>query len=397
MQDKRSVRWAFAKILSAISALTVACSGADARGDRAQGAAQTPQACGPQDGAASLSSGASLLEPLAPGDVVAEPVRFTSRGDELEGVVQTPGGSEGTRRPAVLLVGDAGPMDIDGHVGGSLGVALPVEVPVYARLASDLARRGFVVMRYTKRTCTRAQSARCPYPPSHVTKHRDEMITTLREDAGQALASLKNRSDVDVTQVVVVGHGQGAEIALGMAQRARAVVALAPPVHSPADVTKHQLARSAEYARMASEREGDTATGDLLRKQLAVIEREREELTRGMEGMSTAASTDVLLGVPVRVWRALGKLHEEAMQTTRHSSAPVLVLFAELDTTLPEDTPQAYKRALAPSSEGRGARVTRVLEDVTHDFVVLAEDREPAFSEEVSVAIVQFLDGVLRN
>jgi len=353
--------------------------------------AQVVEACAPLDDGSSRATQPATQAPLDAAEIVEERVTFTSRGDELRGVVQRPPGEATGKRAAVLILGDTGPMDIDGHVKGSLGIALPVEVPIYAHLASDLARRGFVVMRYAKRTCTTAQSSRCPYPTAHVTKHRETMTAVLREDARQALASLKNRRDVDVTRVAIVGHGQGAEIALGMAGEASAIAALSPPAHGPAGVTLHQLERSAEYARQTIAREGDTAMGDLMRRQLGALELERAELERGMEGLASASASDVILGVPVSAWRGLGRLHEDAMRAVEQSPTPVLTLFAELDTMLPEDTPEVYKRAVAKHTGGRGARAVEVLSEVTHDFVVLAEDREPVFSEEVAVAVSAFL------
>lgn len=117
-----------------------------------------------------------------------------------------------TRLPAVVLLAGAAANERDGLVGG---------VPILGQLAGALADAGLLAVRFDKRghgqSGGRAESA------------------TLGDQAEDALAIvrwLSNRRDVDRDRIAVVGHNEGAWVALLAASRERriaGVVAIAAP------------------------------------------------------------------------------------------------------------------------------------------------------------------------
>jgi pimeloyl-ACP methyl ester carboxylesterase len=124
----------------------------------------------------------------------------------------------GAMVPAVVLLGAAGVNDRDGVLNG---------VPTLAQLAGALADAGFLTIRYDKRgygqSGGRAESA---------------TIQDQAEDARAVAKWLTDRKDVDDKRIAIVGHSEGAMVALLAASRDKrfaAVVSIAGPSTSGAE------------------------------------------------------------------------------------------------------------------------------------------------------------------
>jgi uncharacterized protein len=134
-----------------------------------------------------------------------EAVRIPANGFNLAGSIAKPAGVTG-KLPAVLLVGGSGPTDRDQTVFG---------IPVMGRIAGALVDAGFLVARYDKRgvgqSGGRAESA---------------TIGDFVEDARAGVAWLSKRPDVDKPRIAVVGHSEGAWVALTVAARDKRVAAV---------------------------------------------------------------------------------------------------------------------------------------------------------------------------
>jgi pimeloyl-ACP methyl ester carboxylesterase len=157
-------------------------------------------------------------------DVAASTSRtqvFSNSGDEAAMIPATgfnlgatvtrpPGIAAGTRVPAVILLAGANVSDRDGVAYG---------VPTLGQLAGALAKAGYLVVRYDKRgfgqSGGRAESA---------------TLTDYAEDVKSVVRWLNARPDVDPKRIAVVGHSEGAWVALLAAAKERklaAVVSLA--------------------------------------------------------------------------------------------------------------------------------------------------------------------------
>ncbi|MFN2445423.1 MAG: alpha/beta hydrolase family protein [Vicinamibacterales bacterium] len=138
-----------------------------------------------------------------PGD---EAIRIAATGFNLAGTVTKPPDAR-EPLPALVLIGGAGPTDRDGFAAG---------IPVVGQIAGDLVRAGFLVVRYDKRgvgqSGGRAEAA---------------TLTDYAEDVRSVITWLRDRDDVDDRRIGLVGHSEGAWVAMLAASRDDRVSAMA--------------------------------------------------------------------------------------------------------------------------------------------------------------------------
>lgn len=135
-----------------------------------------------------------------------EAVRVPANGFNIAATVTKVPTATG-RMPAVVLIGGTGPADRDGTVAG---------IPVLGQVARDLAKAGFLVVRYDKRgigqSGGRAETA---------------ALVDYAEDARAVVTWLrKGRKDVDAKRLAVIGHSEGAWIAMQLAATDKDIAAL---------------------------------------------------------------------------------------------------------------------------------------------------------------------------
>lgn len=152
-----------------------------------------------------VASAASRMSAFSiPGD---ESVRVQANGFALAATFTPPKAAAAARAPAVVLIGGSGPADRDGTVAG---------IPVMGQIAKALVEAGFFVARYDKRgvgqSAGRAETATIP---------------DYAEDARAIVNYLrKERKDVDGKRIAVLGHSEGAWVALQLAAVEKNVAAL---------------------------------------------------------------------------------------------------------------------------------------------------------------------------
>lgn len=152
-----------------------------------------------------VASAASRMSSFSiPGD---ESVRIGANGFNLAATVTLPKDARGPV-PAVVLIGGAGPADRDGTVAG---------IPMMGHVARDLAAAGFAVVRYDKRgigqSGGRAETA---------------SLADYAEDARAVVAYLRKdrRKEIDGRRIAVLGHSEGAWVAMRLAATEKDVAAL---------------------------------------------------------------------------------------------------------------------------------------------------------------------------
>jgi pimeloyl-ACP methyl ester carboxylesterase len=154
-------------------------------------------------------------------------VTIPATGFNIAGTMTKPSSASG-RLPAVVLISGSGPTDRDETVAG---------IPIFGHLARGLSEAGFVVVRYDKRgvgqSGGRAESAALP---------------DFAEDARVVVRWLERRPEVDKERIAVLGHSEGAAVAMLLASRenrVKAVVLVAGPGTTGADLVleqqRHQL------------------------------------------------------------------------------------------------------------------------------------------------------------
>lgn len=132
-----------------------------------------------------------------PGD---ESVTIPSIGFNLGGSISKPTTAKGPL-PALILIAGSGPTDRDETVAG---------IPVFGQIARELVNAGFVVVRYDKRGVGQSGG-----------RAESVTIADYAEDARQVLLWLEKRKEVDKNRIGVVGHSEGALVALLLAGRER--------------------------------------------------------------------------------------------------------------------------------------------------------------------------------
>jgi len=155
-----------------------------------------------------------------------EPVIIPSFGFNLGATLTRPQAGATplpARLPAAILLGGSGIGDRDGLAFG---------VPTLANLAGGLAKAGILAVRYDKRgngqSGGRGESA---------------TLSDYAEDARAVFKWLSQRKDVDPKRIVVVGHSEGAWVALIAASREKkfaAVVSIAGPSSTGAELILEQ-------------------------------------------------------------------------------------------------------------------------------------------------------------
>ena len=159
-----------------------------------------------------------------PGD---EPVTMAASGFNIAGTITKPK-TAAARYPAVVLHTGSGVGDRDGTAAG---------VPTLGQIAGALAEAGYLAVRYDKRgygqTGGRAESA---------------TLSDFAEDLRAVIRYLEKRKDVDPKRIVVLGHSEGAWVALLAASREKkiaGVIAISAPSVTGAELVleqqQHQL------------------------------------------------------------------------------------------------------------------------------------------------------------
>jgi pimeloyl-ACP methyl ester carboxylesterase len=138
----------------------------------------------------------------------SEELRFRAGDASLAGTLTLPA-VEG-RAPWVLLVPSWLPRDRDGgwDVGGHPGwFEPPTGSPgPFRRLAEALAERGVASLRYDPRGCGASDGS-----------WEATALFTRIDDARDAIGAMRSRRELDLRRTAIVGHGEGAGIALSVA------------------------------------------------------------------------------------------------------------------------------------------------------------------------------------
>ena len=155
----------------------------------------------------------------------------------------SPGSSAGGRMPAVILLTGSGGGDRDGVVMG---------IPTLAQLAGAMANAGFLAVRYDKRGFGQSGG-----------RSESATIQDYAEDVRAVVRWLLQRKDVDPKRIALVGHGEGAWVALLAAARERrisAVTSIAGPSTTGAELILAQQQQSLDLLTLTpQEREQKVA------------------------------------------------------------------------------------------------------------------------------------------
>jgi pimeloyl-ACP methyl ester carboxylesterase len=275
-----------------------------------------------------VASAASRMTAFSiPGD---ESVRIAANGFNLAGTVTRPS-TPARRYPAVVLIGGSGPADRDGMVAG---------IPVVGQVAKALVDAGFLVVRYDKRGI--GQSGGRPETAT---------LADYADDARAVVNYLrKDRNDVDDDRIAVVGHSEGAWVALQLGAATDDVKALV--LVAGASGTGGALVLEQQQHLLDVLKVPDTE------------KKSKAELQSRIN--AAAAGQGTWDGVPIELrqqadtpWFAsfLGYDPAKSMKDTRQ---PILIVQGELDTQVPARHADALAELARARKRKAAVDVTKV-------------------------------------
>jgi uncharacterized protein len=220
------------------------------------------------------------------------------------------------RWPAALLLPSLlprdrdGRFDRDGHPGWFAPPTEP-ETGILARLAAALAARGVASLRYDKRGCGRSGG-----------EWATAGLFTLVDDARDAMAVLRGHTEIDPARIGIVGHGEGAWLALSVAAADPAIGPLTT-VGSPARGLRDVLRRG--LAERARRRARSSATEHPF---VAALDRGLEELIERAERGEAEMTLTLPGGDAVRLglagWEQAMQIPTRALATLQQRSVTVV-------------------------------------------------------------------------
>jgi len=273
------------------------------------------------------SAEASAAPPTpVPMDAIERELRFSSDGLSVPATLTLPRDAK-SRVPIVVLVQGSGVQDRDETVGAN---------KVFQQIAWGLAQRGIATLRYDRRP---------KFNPENFIKHFD-LDHEVVIDAANALAFCATVPEADSSQVFLLGHSLGAQLAPYIVQRrlqekpnsVRGYILLAG-VETPVDQTV--LRQVAEFGKVQGAT--DAQVKESVAKWQALFAEVNDPKTPG----------DKIVGpgnVPVSYWRDWLKRDPAAVMKTL--PLPALVLRGEFDrNVIHEDFTALAAAAVAPGSK----------------------------------------------
>jgi len=240
-------------------------------------------------------------------------------------------------------------MSRDGVMPGQLGLGFGFDFPVYAELARELSRLGYVVARYDKRTCLGTRY--CDSEPnglggvSALTQsglvERDSVVDDFVEDAKAAYRRLSDYEFVDPGRIVFVGHSQGAQLVprlLTDVPEVPAGVMLTPPYRDVPALLREQGELLVRIMQEAGKPRGVVEGYDLIRA--------ADWLDALKDGKPTPAR---ILGQPLPLWRSWMRASQEARELARTLRRPLLVIGGDYDYNVSKDQLRLWQQWLAGS------------------------------------------------
>jgi pimeloyl-ACP methyl ester carboxylesterase len=136
-----------------------------------------------------------------------EPATIPAMGFNLGATLTRPAKAGSARLPAVILLAGSEATDRDGVVFG---------VPIMGQLAGAIADAGFLAVRFDKRGYGQSGG-----------RSESATLGDSADDTRAAFEWLRKRRDVDPDRIAVLGHGEGAWVALLAGSRERRIAAIA--------------------------------------------------------------------------------------------------------------------------------------------------------------------------
>lgn len=290
-------------------------------------------------------------------------LRFRAGDLSLAATLTLPDG-EG-RLPWVLLVPSWLPRNRDGawdrerHAAWFAPVAGQGSPGLLARLADALARFGVASLRYDPRGCGESDG-----------DWEGSDLFSRIDDARDAIGAMRSRRELDLRRTAIVGHGEGAVIALSVAIGDPAIGAVGL-IGAPARSFRDVLRRGAAVrSRTGTDREHPVVAG---------LDRSVEELIERAERREATATVEVgddRTTLALAAWEQAFHTPALALATMLHRN--VVLAHGSSDAWADPDESSLLSAALA---EAGNQPTLQVMEGAGHDLAEADDGRIAAVAE----------------
>lgn len=212
-----------------------------------------------------------------------EDVRFRAGDLTLAGTLTLPEPIDGVRAPWAVLVPSWLPRDRDGSWDVVRHPAWfrigPPRAGILSRIADALAERGVASVRYDPRGCGESDGT-----------WEDSDLFARIDDARDAIGAMRSRPELDLRRTAIVGHGEGAVIAVSVAISDPAIGAIGlvgAPARSFRDVLRRGVSARTHDTR-DREHPAVAALDRFAEELIERVERREREVTLPIGGEDTA-------------------------------------------------------------------------------------------------------------
>jgi len=261
--------------------------------------------------------------------------------------------------PSWLPRGRDGTWDRMGHPTWFAEPAIDPPPGLFARLATALAERGVATLRYDARGCGESSG----------TWERSDLFTRI-DDARDAIGAMRSRRELDLRRTAIVGHGEGATIAISVAISDPAIGAvglIGAPARSYRDVLRRGVA---ERSRTGADREHPA---------IASLDRAAEELIERADRREAA--------VEIRIGDESVELQLAGWEQAFHTPGLALATMLHRNVVIAHGAADAWAHPdeagllAATLSEAGNEPVLQVIGDAGHDLVEAGDDRIGRFAD----------------
>lgn len=275
--------------------------------------------------------------------------QITIKGEyPLKGVITVPAEQSETY-PAILILSGSGPTDRDGNVPKKR-----LFINMYNQLADELTEAGFLTLRYDKRGA--GQSGGDFYTTG---------MWDLVDDAGHALAFLKQNPKVDKERIILLGHSEGCIIATALNER--------EPVNGIilSSGAAENIEEALKFQRESAYRELLKKTGLLgwLVRTFKLIDRSEKKAQKIFDQMISSNQDMIRIQLVAKMNAKWFREHfaYDVMKGMSHIRCPVLAITGDKDI-------QVYPQNVAKVPDLiRGEAEAHVIQDMNH---VLREQKK---------------------
>ena len=258
-----------------------------------------------------------------------------------------------------------GGWDREGHPGWFAPPHGPQPAGLFERLADALAARGVATLRYDPRGCGDSGG-----------DWAASSLFTRIDDARDAIGAMRSRRELDLRRTAIIGHGEGAVIAISVAIGDPAIGAVGlvgPPARSFRDVLRRGVA---ERERTGPDREHPV---------VAALDRAAEELIERAgrrEPEMDLPLADASVRLTLAGWEQA--IHTPALALATMLHRHVVIAHGATDAWAHPDESRLLDAVLA---EAGNRAVLQQIDGAGHDLAEAEDDRIGAFADALVVGM----------